>query len=75
MSGLYLSYEETLDVPTLHKDFSWPEGFHELDWGSVVQVQIHCLKNVFPFFAISINGKWYKAKIWHNDCLWPVNMS
>lgn len=47
MSGLYLSYEETLDVPTLHKDFSWPEGFHELDWGSVVQVQIHCLKMYF----------------------------
>lgn len=42
MSGLYLSYRETSDVRTSHKDSLGPECCHEVYPGLIEQVQGHC---------------------------------
>lgn len=43
---LYLSYGETLDVPTHNKIAYDVRVCHEPEIGSVLQVQGHCLKKI-----------------------------
>lgn len=52
LSGQYISYGETFNVPTSHNDCFWPEGqSYKLDSMSFWEVQRHCHKMKLKFYT------------------------
>lgn len=67
---------KTLEVFILYSNTYDPRMCHEIDPGSVMQVQVHNLKKcLIPVWVISCNWKWLKANIYQKDCLWSINAS